>query len=90
MGVINSAEICGNVHRKGYRKGIYKFCLDLGTFPLVSPLDSFLLGQVKERAEQKHKGELVTWIFSKIGNGQRRLAHKACGHRIIFMKVNLS
>lgn len=38
VGVINSAEIRGNVHRKGYRKSIYTFCLDLGTFLLVSPL----------------------------------------------------
>ena len=36
------------------------FCLDLGTFYLASPLDSFLLSQVKKRAGQKQKGKLVT------------------------------
>lgn len=41
--MIESARICGNVHRKSGRRGSYTlisgFCLDLGTLPLVSPLD---------------------------------------------------
>lgn len=88
--MINSAEVHGKVHRKGYRKSIYTFCLDLGTFLLVSPLAFIFTWPGEGEGRAKHKGELVTWIFSKIGNGQRRLEHKACGHRIIFMKVNLS
>lgn len=69
MGVINSARICGNVHRKNSRKGMFTFinwfCLDLVSLPLVSPLDLSLLCQMKERAEQKHKGEPATWTFQK-------------------------
>lgn len=44
---------------------ISRFCLALGTLPLVSPLDQSLPCQVKERAEQKHQDKLATWTFKK-------------------------
>lgn len=66
--MIDSAKICGNVHRKSGRKRndtlIRRFCLDLDIFPLVSPLYS-LPCQVEERAKQKHQDEPATWAFKK-------------------------
>lgn len=66
MAITHSAGICRNVNRKGDRKGVYTY--KHGFVSSVSSLGESLLCQVKERAQQRRKGEPGTKTVSKISN----------------------